>query len=190
MRLSAESRGAGVEIPETLEAFEAARGGQHHDGGGGTGASAGCQISRQTGEEPAQGGMNRLVLLRLGTLGRWLSVRHVVIVLALALASCGAVASGPAATPVPDSVTALIHNIESQPVRNPPAIVARYDYAGQVVYYVPPHCCDFFGDLYDSTGQVICHPEGGLTGKGDGRCPDFFTQRQHETIIWRDSRKG
>jgi hypothetical protein len=111
-----------------------------------------------------------------------------VIVLAVALAACGGVPAG--GTPVPDAVTAVIHNLESQPVRNPPAYVARYDYAGQVVYYVPPHCCDFASDLYTAMGEVICHPDGGLTGKGDGRCPDFISRRQNETILWRDSRKA
>ncbi len=128
-------------------------------------------------------------MLRAGADRRWVSIKHLVIVLALTLASCGAAGNLPAGTPVPDAVTSLIHNLEGQQVRNPPAIVARYDYAGQVVYYVPPHCCDFFGDLYDGAGLVICHPDGGLTGTGDGRCPDFFAQRQNETIIWRDSRK-
>ena len=115
-----------------------------------------------------------------------------VVIAAAGLTACGAGApsGGPASqSPIPKAVAALIHDLETAPVRNPPAFVARYDYAGHVVYYVPPHCCDFFGDLYDAAGQVICHPDGGLTGKGDGRCPDFFTQRQHETIIWRDSRK-
>jgi hypothetical protein len=114
-----------------------------------------------------------------------------VIVVAIALAGCGTTGNAPGGqTPVPDAVTALIHNLQAQPVRNPPAYVARYDYAGQAVYYVPPYCCDFFGDLYNSAGQVICHPDGGLTGKGDGRCPDFESGRQNKTILWRDSRKS
>jgi hypothetical protein len=114
-----------------------------------------------------------------------------VIVLSVALAGCGTVGNTPGGqqTPVPAAVTALIHDLQSQPVRNPPAYVARYDYAGQVVYYVPPHCCDFFGDLYNSAGQVICHPDGGLTGRGDGRCSDFESRRKNGTIIWRDPRK-
>lgn len=108
----------------------------------------------------------------------------------VAIAACGSAAPGGSGkTPVPVAITALIHDLESQPVANPPAIVASYDYAGQVVYYVPPRCCDIFADLYDATGQVICHPDGGLTGRGDGRCPDFFTIRSNETIIWRDPRK-
>lgn len=106
-----------------------------------------------------------------------------------ALAACGAASgSGSSSPQVPAAVSVLIRDIEAQPVWNPPAFVARYDYAGRDVYYVPPHCCDIFGDLYDSTGNVICHPDGGIAGHGDGRCPDFVSTRTNETVIWRDKR--
>jgi hypothetical protein len=91
---------------------------------------------------------------------------------------------------VPEWVTALIQRFEAEPVANPPAYVARYDYAGSRVYYVPPRCCDVAGELRDESGNFICGPDGGLSGRGDGRCPDFFEARQNERIIWRDSRSA
>jgi hypothetical protein len=114
-----------------------------------------------------------------------------VAIMAAALTACGAI--GPSggrvqSSPIPPAVQGLIHDIESQPPANPPAFVASYDYQGQVVYYVPPRCCDIFGDLYDANGKLICHPDGGLAGKGDGRCPDFASERTNERIIWRDLR--
>jgi hypothetical protein len=122
-----------------------------------------------------------------------ISMKHwVLMMLAVALAACGAAAPGGGGaagqTPVPAAIAALIHELETQPVVNPPAFVASYDYSGNVVYYVPPRCCDIFGDLYNSAGQIICHPDGGLAGRGDGRCPDFLSQRTNETMIWRDPR--
>ncbi len=90
--------------------------------------------------------------------------------------------------PVPAWLTVLIRGFESQPVTNSPLYVARYEYQGQVVYYVPPRCCDIPSDLYDASGRLMCHPDGGFTGTGDGRCPDFLAQRTNEKIIWRDSR--
>jgi hypothetical protein len=118
------------------------------------------------------------------------SVKHIsVVLLTVALAACGAAPGTGSSRPEPPAaIAALIHDLETQPVRNPPALVARYDYAGQSVYYVPPHCCDFFGDLYDSSGQIICHPDGGIAGHGDGRCADFLNQKTNEAIIWRDER--
>ena len=94
----------------------------------------------------------------------------------------------PPQSPIPAAVTALINELEAQPSANPPAFVASYDYRGQVVYYVPPRCCDIFGDLYNAAGQIICHPDGGLAGRGDGRCPDFESRRTNERIVWRDLR--
>jgi hypothetical protein len=124
--------------------------------------------------------------------GRFVSIRHLIIVaMALVLTACGAGApsGGPVPqTPMPAAVAALIHELESQPPANPPAFVASYDYQGEVVYYVPPRCCDIFGDLYNAAGQIICHPDGGLAGHGDGHCPDFETARSSEKILWRDLR--
>jgi hypothetical protein len=117
--------------------------------------------------------------------------RLILVTLAIGLAACGigTPSGGPVPqSPLPASVTTLIHELEAQPPSNPPAFVASYDYGGQVVYYVPPRCCDIFGDLYNAAGQIICHPDGGLAGHGDGRCPDFATQRTNEKIIWRDLR--
>jgi hypothetical protein len=85
-------------------------------------------------------------------------------------------------------VVALVHRLEAQPPAHPPAYLASYQYRGQVVYYVPPRCCDVFGDVYDAGGQLLCHPDGGIAGHGDGRCPDFFSERSHEIVLWRDTR--
>ncbi len=85
--------------------------------------------------------------------------------------------------PVPEWLAALVREFEQ--VANPPPLVARYDYRDQVVYYVAPRCCDIFSVLYDSAGVIICAPDGGLTGQGDGQCPDFFAQRTNEKILWR-----
>jgi hypothetical protein len=131
-------------------------------------------------------------LLRGDAGGRLVMVKHVGLVLMLvAVAACGPHSmKGPGAqsTPVPPAVMALIQDLKTQPVANPAAYVASYDYGGQVVYYVPPRCCDIFGNLYSGDGQVICHPDGGLAGSGDGRCPDFLSQRKNEAVIWRDTR--
>ncbi len=90
--------------------------------------------------------------------------------------------------PLPEWVDELIADIESQPVTDPPLWIARYDFRGQHVYYVPQHCCDFPSVLYDSQGTIICSPDGGISGSGDGRCPDFFAERQNERVLWRDAR--
>ncbi len=89
----------------------------------------------------------------------------------------------------PEWLTALINKLQNEPVANPPARILQYNYNGQTVYYLPSRCCDIFGDLYDNNGNLIAHPDGGLTGRGDGRAPDFFEKRSNERLIWADNRK-
>ena len=89
----------------------------------------------------------------------------------------------------PQWVDQLIAQFKAEPVGNPPQSTWRYEYHGQVVYFVPAQCCDMYSTLYDEGGNVICAPDGGIDGKGDGRCEDFFSQRSGEGLIWQDPRK-
>jgi uncharacterized protein DUF6970 len=88
----------------------------------------------------------------------------------------------------PEWVDQLITQFQREPVGNPPQSIWRYEFDGQVVYYVPAQCCDMFSALYDEDGQVVCAPDGGIDGRGDQRCPDFRSQRTDETLIWQDPR--
>jgi hypothetical protein len=53
---------------------------------------------------------------------------------------------------------------------------------------VPQHCCDIFSDLYDDEGNVIAHSDGGVTGQGDSRAPDFASSAEFQYVVWRDTR--
>jgi uncharacterized protein DUF6970 len=98
--------------------------------------------------------------------------------------ACASNPVGPgSASSIPAWLTALTHDIEAQPVANPPAYVARYDYKGESVYFLPQRCCDVMAILYRADGSIMCHPEGGLTGTGDGRCADFFVERKNEQVV-------
>jgi hypothetical protein len=88
----------------------------------------------------------------------------------------------------PKWVDQLISTFTSDPVGNPPESIWRYEYKGQEVYFIPAQCCDQYSKLYDSNGNLICAPDGGFIGKGDGRCPDFFSLRTDETLVWKDLR--
>jgi hypothetical protein len=88
----------------------------------------------------------------------------------------------------PSFVDQRIREFEAEAKKNPPGSIWRYSYNGRIVFYVPPHCCDVPGELYDSNGTFICSPDGGITGDGDGRCTDFFDVRADEHRVWADSR--
>ncbi|QIL76499.1 DUF6970 domain-containing protein [Hymenobacter sp. HDW8] len=81
-----------------------------------------------------------------------------------------------------------IQKILAEEPANPPVQVFRYLYNDQVVYYETAPCCDFFTTLYAADGKIICQPDGGITGKGDGRCADFTKRRTRETLVWQDPR--
>lgn len=119
---------------------------------------------------------------------------------AIALVACFGISSckpGNASTDVstaqdsnPAWLTQLIGELKLEEPANPPAKIYRYTYGGQQVYLLSNRCCDVPSKLYDANGNVMCEPDGGITGKGDGRCPDFFEQRQNETLVWEDKRKS
>ena len=89
----------------------------------------------------------------------------------------------------PDCITDRITQLESLSVSNPPAKIWQYTYNRQTVYYIPPKCCDIPSVLLNENCNTICSPDGGITGGGDGKCPDFFKTRTNEKLIWADPRK-
>ncbi len=66
-----------------------------------------------------------------------------------------------------------------------PQEIWQYKYLNETVYYVISQCCDQFNILLDKNGNTICAPDGGITGKGDGQCPDFFEKRKNGKLIWK-----
>jgi hypothetical protein len=107
-----------------------------------------------------------------------------ILLVALLLSAC----SQSASTGNPAWVDQLIQQFEKQPVGNPPQSIWRYEYNGQVVYYIPAQCCDQYSTLLDAQGNLLCAPDGGFVGGGDGKCLDFFEQRSSEQLIWQDVR--
>ena len=97
--------------------------------------------------------------------------------------------SGVARNPANGFPARLLGDLESQPPSNPPLTITRYEYRGQAVYYQTASCCDIFSNLYDEDGDLIAHPDGGITGQGDGRLPDFLQERQREFLVWLDARE-
>jgi hypothetical protein len=89
---------------------------------------------------------------------------------------------------LPPIVNQLIAQHKAAPKRNPPSSIWRYKYKGLVVFYVSPACCDIPSELYSSDGKLVCSPDGGITGNGDGKCSDFFATRTDEQLVWSDKR--
>lgn len=80
-----------------------------------------------------------------------------------------------------DKVKAL----EQDKERNENVEIYRYDYRNRTVFWITGYGADRPSELYECDGEKVCEPDGGLTGRGDGKCPDFFQRREHETVVWK-----
>ena len=87
---------------------------------------------------------------------------------------------------LPPFVTQLIEDYQSIEAGASPGEIWRYEFRDATVYYLPRShlCCDIPSVLYDSEGQIVCLPDGGITGRGDGRCTDFITRRSNGVRVW------
>lgn len=88
----------------------------------------------------------------------------------------------------PSCIAQKIELIKAQPKWNPAAEVNEYLYQGKKVYLFTSNCCDQYIELYDEQCNYLCAPSGGLTGKGDGKCADFYISAKHIQLIWKDPR--
>jgi hypothetical protein len=89
---------------------------------------------------------------------------------------------------VSDCIEDIIEAITKEPVTNPPTKVEQWIVDGKIFYYFTSDCCDQYNYLYDELCTKLCAPDGGITGEGDGNCPDF-TGEIHKTLVWQDSRR-
>jgi len=90
---------------------------------------------------------------------------------------------------VPKCILDKITFFQSEPKVNPPRAIYQYQYNEKTVYYVSAPCCDIYPELVDNDCNLLCAPDGGFTGKGDGKCIDFNKTKSKEKLIWHDKRK-
>ncbi|WP_083326077.1 DUF6970 domain-containing protein [Hymenobacter coccineus] len=86
------------------------------------------------------------------------------------------------------SIQTKIAELQALPKSNPAYEVWQYTFRGEPVYLVTAPCCDQYETLYDACLNVLCAPSGGLSGQGDGRCPEFRQLAADRQLVWRDSR--
>lgn len=87
--------------------------------------------------------------------------------------------------PWPACIKKKIDSFKLMPKHEQPQKVVEYLYKGKKVYYVEMPCCDFFNEVYDSNCILLGAPDGGITGKGDGKLPDFHQAATHEKLVWK-----
>jgi hypothetical protein len=74
--------------------------------------------------------------------------------------------------------------LKTAPVANQPQFITQYSYKGAAVYYVVSGCCNQFNEVYDAGCKALGAPDGGITGKGDGKLLDFFAIATNKKVVW------
>ena len=72
----------------------------------------------------------------------------------------------------------------ANPDEGSPLSITRYKYKGQIVYYMVSPCCDRFNIVYDKNCKVLGFPDGGYTGKGDGKMAEFKEAATDGKVVW------
>jgi hypothetical protein len=91
-------------------------------------------------------------------------------------------------TDTPQWLINMIARVEDGPLEAPPASFYRCVYKNQKVFFKPARCCDIPSEVWDEKGSHICSPDGGETGRGDGKCRGFSDAKC--TLIWNDTRNS
>ena len=85
---------------------------------------------------------------------------------------------------LPKCIKNKIDSFKLKEAHEKPQRVIEYVYKGKKVYYVVMPCCDFYNEVYDANCNFMGAPDGGFTGKGDGKLPDFFEAAKSEKLVW------
>lgn len=85
---------------------------------------------------------------------------------------------------IPTCIKQKVDSFKVAQKHQQPQKIVEYLYKGKKVYYVVMPCCDFFNEVYDEKCKLLGSPDGGFTGKGDGKLPDFFKEAKNEKLIW------
>ena len=85
---------------------------------------------------------------------------------------------------LPTCIKNKIDSFKLKEAHERPQRVLEYIYKSKKVYLVVLPCCDFFNEVYDDKCNYLGAPDGGFTGKGDGKIPDFFKEAKSEKLVW------
>ncbi len=84
---------------------------------------------------------------------------------------------------MPACLQSIINTMAAEP-NGSPQTVSRFNYKNQTVYYLVSPCCDKYNIVYDSACNILGYPDGGYSGKGDGKMADFYNEASGKQIIW------
>lgn len=104
----------------------------------------------------------------------------------LCIFSCATNKKAELATELPSCLQTKIKTFAPDSPEGMPQSITRYIYKGKTVYYLLAACCDNFNIVYDGGCNVLGYPDGGFTGRGDGKLPDFFKEAKEGKVVWKN----
>jgi hypothetical protein len=98
--------------------------------------------------------------------------------------SCSSTKVNKSSNTMPSCLSEKTEAMKADPSQGEPLSISQYSYKGKTVYYMVSACCDKYNIVYDSECNVLGYPDGGYTGKGDGKMVDFFKEATGKKIVW------
>ena len=87
---------------------------------------------------------------------------------------------------MPPCMVSIIEEMQKDPKANQPQSVTQYSYKGNAVFYIASGCCDQYNPVYSSDCVYLGAPDGGITGKGDGKLTDFAANATEAKVVWKN----
>ena len=88
------------------------------------------------------------------------------------------------AAELPSWLEAKIKEAAAGPARLAPISIWQITHKGKLAYLFFAPCCDQYNPLYDASGEVLCHPSGGIHGRGDSTCPSPADRGTAVHFVW------
>ncbi len=98
------------------------------------------------------------------------------------------VAAQPAPSFAPLPLPPLLYKRTESARRLQPLQIWQLMYQGKPAFYMVEDCCDRMNTLHDSAGYARCAPSGGISGRGDGRCPVPLPPNDQMRLVWERAR--
>ncbi|MEO6683996.1 MAG: hypothetical protein ABIN48_14325 [Ginsengibacter sp.] len=102
--------------------------------------------------------------------------------------SCNSTNKFAVSTEVPICLQEKIKLMSEDISEGMPVSLTEFTYHGKKVYYLVAPCCDKYNIVFDSTCTILGYPDGGFTGRGDGKMTDFEKAAINPKVIWEAKR--
>ena len=86
---------------------------------------------------------------------------------------------------IPSCLRSKVDSMSANASIGAPQSITRYSFHGKTVYYLKLAFCDKYNIVYDSACNLLGFPDGGFTGRGDGKMVDFHREETDGKIVWK-----